>query len=943
MTRPVTNPDGVLPSAPGVLVGSGGLGSASLSWGAASDNVGVVRYNVHRGTTAGFTPSLGNRVGQPAGTSFSDTGLAAGSYYYRVAAEDAAGNVGPFSNEAAATVGDTVAPSAPGTVSAVGSVGKATLSWAAASDNVGVLRYNVHRSTTAGFTPSAANRIAQPATPGYIDTTAPGSYFYKVTAEDAAGNIGPVSNEAAATVTADTTAPSAPSALAAPVTGATANLAWTGSTDDVAVLRYNVHRGSSAGFSPSAGNRIAQPTGTSHADGGLATGTYYYKVTAEDAAGNISAASNEATATVADATPPSAPGTLTATATASTINLGWGAATDNVAVSRYNLHRGTSSGFTPNSGNRIAQPTGLSHADNGLAPGTYFYKLTAEDARRQHRPAQQHRHRHRHRHHPAQQPHPQRQRRRRPNQPQLDRRHRQRRRHPLQPPPLHHKRLHPQHRQPDRPTHHHQLHRHRPHRRHLLLQAHRRRRRRQHQHRQQPSHRHRHHPTRHRPRRRLRLRHRHRHHHHRPIRHRQQRHPQQHHLGRQRQRQIRQRPHLQRHQRHRHHPRHRQPRPHHRHDPRSLGPTHQPRHGLAHRADEGAAGGSMSYALYAHGGDSGTMVPTGEFVQRRLPDRERNVPARRSTPGRTSRPRTTVRRCGSSSTASRPGSWRSAAAITTSTGPLRIGGNSDLGRVVPGRHRRSPHLQPRPHRHRDPGRHEHLDQRARTRSPPSAPGTLTATGGLGQVGLAWGAATDNVAVARYNVHRGTTAGFTPSCGEPDRAADRDELHRHRARGRHLLLPGHCRGRGRQRRPGGQRGEAAAAADTTPPTVSITAPASGATVSASVSVTASAADNGTVAGVQFRLDGVNLGAEDTSSPYSIAWDTFAAGNGAAHPHRSRTRRRRQHDDLRERRRDRAEHRLRRARRRLGVRRRERDDDRRPVRPRQQRHPRERRPG
>ena len=40
---------------------------------------------------------------------------------------------------------------------------------------------------------------------------------------------------------------------------------------------------------------------------------------------------------------------------------------------------------------------------------------------------------------------------------------------------------------------------------------------------------------------------------------------------------------------------------------------------------------------------------------------------------------------------------------------------------------------------------------------------------------------------RYNVHRGTTAGFTPSDGEPDRAADRHELHRHRPRRRHLLL------------------------------------------------------------------------------------------------------------------------------------------------------------
>ena len=110
-TRPVTNPDSQLPSAPGTLSASGGLGSVSLAWGAASDNTGVVRYNVHRSTTAGFAPSLANRVAQPAGTSYLDGGLSAGTYYYRVTAEDAAGNIGPPGNEASGTAtADTTPP-----------------------------------------------------------------------------------------------------------------------------------------------------------------------------------------------------------------------------------------------------------------------------------------------------------------------------------------------------------------------------------------------------------------------------------------------------------------------------------------------------------------------------------------------------------------------------------------------------------------------------------------------------------------------------------------------------------------------------------------------------------------------------------------------------------------------------------------------------------------
>src|SRR5207244_1895119 len=66
-------------------------------------------------------------------------------------------------------------------------------------------------------------------------------------------------------------------------------------------------------------------------------------------------------------------------------------------------------------------------------------------------------------------------------------------------------------------------------------------------------------------------------------------------------------------------------------------------------------------------------------------------------------------------------------------------------------------------------------------------------------------------------------------------------------------------------------------DTTPPAVAITAPANGAAVGGNVTVTASASDDVAVTGVQFKLDGANLGAEGTS-PYSITWDSTSVPNG-----------------------------------------------------------------
>ncbi|HKS22282.1 MAG TPA: Ig-like domain-containing protein [Thermoanaerobaculia bacterium] len=67
-------------------------------------------------------------------------------------------------------------------------------------------------------------------------------------------------------------------------------------------------------------------------------------------------------------------------------------------------------------------------------------------------------------------------------------------------------------------------------------------------------------------------------------------------------------------------------------------------------------------------------------------------------------------------------------------------------------------------------------------------------------------------------------------------------------------------------------------DTTPPTTSITAPANGATVSGTVSVTASASDNVGVTKVEFWLDGA-LRTTDTASPYSWSWDTTTFANSA----------------------------------------------------------------
>ena len=68
-------------------------------------------------------------------------------------------------------------------------------------------------------------------------------------------------------------------------------------------------------------------------------------------------------------------------------------------------------------------------------------------------------------------------------------------------------------------------------------------------------------------------------------------------------------------------------------------------------------------------------------------------------------------------------------------------------------------------------------------------------------------------------------------------------------------------------------------DTTPPTVAVTLPTGGSTLVGTVNMTATASDNTAVSGVQFQIDGVNIGQVVTSSPYQVSLDTTQFANGA----------------------------------------------------------------
>jgi chitodextrinase len=115
-------------------------------------------------------------------------------------------------------------------------------------------------------------------------------------------------------------------------------LSWAASTDNVGVTSYLIEQCQGAGCATFA--QVGTSTTTTFARSGLtASTTYGFRVRATDAAGNLSAYSNSASAATQappDTQAPTAPAGLAASASSSTqIDLSWAASTDNVGVTNY--------------------------------------------------------------------------------------------------------------------------------------------------------------------------------------------------------------------------------------------------------------------------------------------------------------------------------------------------------------------------------------------------------------------------------------------------------------------------------------------------------------------------------------------------------------------------------------------------------------------------------
>jgi glucose/arabinose dehydrogenase len=189
--------------------------------------------------------------------------------------------------------------------------------------------------------------------------------------------IGVGAGQSPAAAAADTRPPTAPTGLTAGnLTCTSVTLSWSASTDDTGVAFYDLYHD---------GQAIGSTTGDVRTITlGVVPGARWgFYVNARDAAGNVSQASRTVSVTPPfcspDTTAPSAPTGVTGEAVGTAVTLSWTAATDDVAVTGYEVWRdGTRAGVLSGS---AAAPPATTFTDVGLAAGTdYSYTVLARDA-----------------------------------------------------------------------------------------------------------------------------------------------------------------------------------------------------------------------------------------------------------------------------------------------------------------------------------------------------------------------------------------------------------------------------------------------------------------------------------------------------------------------------------------------------------------------------------
>ena len=348
--------------------------SATISWTASTDNVGVTGYDIYKNGI--FVNSVTNTTTSLAGLNANTT------YSITLKAKDAAGNISSASSALSVTTlssiiippTDTQAPSAPTLTLLSKTDTTVIMQWTTSTDNVAVAGYHIYKNGTLISSTSTETSITAS---GLTPAT---SYSFTVKAFDTAttANISSASNILSVTTDAlhDNISPSAPSNLNySNLKPNSVDISWTASTDNVGVVEYQVFYQVNNSGPTLAGGTISS---TSINVSGLTENTNYkFTISSKDASNNYSPLSAQLSVTTPQDIPPAPTNLVLISKTHNSASMQWTAPVisgDLSPVNYYNIYV---------NGNLIGTTTSTetSITASGLTPATsYSFTVKTQNA-----------------------------------------------------------------------------------------------------------------------------------------------------------------------------------------------------------------------------------------------------------------------------------------------------------------------------------------------------------------------------------------------------------------------------------------------------------------------------------------------------------------------------------------------------------------------------------
>ncbi len=271
-------------------------GSVAFDWNASSDNggSGVKQYQFQLDMQGDFLIPEYDKSGIVDKKDNVINGLVNGSYYWRVRGQDNAENWSNWSEPASFVVtngvvnDDLTSPSTPAGLTVFRNGRSIGISWNHCSDNKsGIKQYQVQFNDKADFTkPKHTEDIGSNGIDDVNENMPQGTFYWRVRAQDNVGNWGAWSS--VSSLQNDLTPPSAPTTLTSIVTGNSVVADWADSKDAMTGIKnYEVQVDTHSDFKTPEDSEFiieSKNTGTD-----VPVGKYYWRVRAQDNAGNFSA------------------------------------------------------------------------------------------------------------------------------------------------------------------------------------------------------------------------------------------------------------------------------------------------------------------------------------------------------------------------------------------------------------------------------------------------------------------------------------------------------------------------------------------------------------------------------------------------------------------------------------------------------------------------------